>query len=77
MRLPGIFDFTLVGSVQQMWQSGAYPLSMIVAFMSGIWTYLKLALVGTLFWAPPRVLPAWRRGLWLLWCAALLWWWWW
>jgi len=63
--MPGIFDFTLVGSVEQMWQSHSYPLSIIVALMSGVWTYAKLALVGALFWAPPSWISVRRRGLWL------------
>ena len=40
-----------------------YPLSIIVAAMSGIWTYTKLLLVGFLFWAPPKHLSVKRRGL--------------
>lgn len=65
VNFPGVFDFGLVSSVEQMWQAHAYPLSIIVAFMSGIWTYLKLILVGILFWASPTQFSVRRRGLWL------------
>ena len=63
VQMPGVFDFGLLSSVEDMWQSGAYPLSVIVAFMSGMWTYIKLLLIGYLFWASPERLPTTQRGV--------------
>mmetsp|Transcript_10112 Transcript_10112/g.19792 ORF Transcript_10112/g.19792 Transcript_10112/m.19792 type:complete len:2068 (+) Transcript_10112:36-6239(+) len=42
---PSIFDFTLQNTIQDMWDAGVYPLSILVAVFSGGWTYLKLLLM--------------------------------
>lgn len=38
-----IFDFGLANTVRDMWDAGIYPLSIMVAFFSGAWPYVKLA----------------------------------
>ena len=37
-----IFHFSLMGSVEDFWQSGAYTLAILIALFSGIWPYIKL-----------------------------------
>ena len=35
----------------------------IICFLSGIWTYLKLLLMALCYWLPPRQLPVSWRGV--------------
>lgn len=40
-----IKEFTLAGSVSDMWHAGVYPLSLLIAVFSGAWPYIKLILM--------------------------------
>ena len=42
IEIPSLFDFGLINSVTDMWKAKVYPLSILIAFFSGIWPYLKL-----------------------------------
>lgn len=61
IRTPPSFDFSLVSSVRDMWNAGTYPLAIIVAVGSGIWPYVKLAVMLACWLAPPRRFPIWIR----------------
>lgn len=52
-KIPDLFKFTLKSSIQEMWNAGVYPLSILIAVASGGWPYLKLALC-LLVWLLPR-----------------------
>jgi hypothetical protein len=52
VRLPSLKDFTLLGSIEDMWNGGAYPLAVLIAFFSGVWPYIKL-LTMLLCWLTP------------------------
>eukprot|EP00605_Chrysophyceae_sp_TOSAG23-4_P001054 GSChrysophyteH1.ASY1.ANO1.1159.1 assembled CDS len=39
------FTFTLSGTVRDMWNAKVYPLSILIAFFSGCWPYVKLAVM--------------------------------
>ena len=69
--LGSMFQFSLANSVKDMWKAGVYPLSMLIALCSGGWPYLKLALAGTCWLAPPSRLPVERRETLLIWLDAL------
>jgi hypothetical protein len=36
-----------------MWDAGVYPLSVLIAVLSGAWPYLKLLLIGACWVCPP------------------------
>lgn len=61
--VPSVFNFALVNSVSEFWQSGSYPLAIIIAFFSGVWTHLKLLLIGVVYWTPPSTFSLRRRGV--------------
>eukprot|EP00596_Hydrurales_sp_CCMP1899_P009730 CAMPEP_0119040798 /NCGR_PEP_ID=MMETSP1177-20130426/10836_1 /TAXON_ID=2985 /ORGANISM="Ochromonas sp, Strain CCMP1899" /LENGTH=1435 /DNA_ID=CAMNT_0007006205 /DNA_START=495 /DNA_END=4805 /DNA_ORIENTATION=+ len=37
-----VFAFGLLGTVVSMWEAQVYPLAILVAFLSGLWPYIKL-----------------------------------
>merc|ERR1719198_2188019 len=51
-----------------MWQAGVYPLSILIAFLSGLWPHIKIIMM-MICWALP--FPKYDRGLCLLWLDAL------
>ena len=51
-----------------MWDAGVYPLSVLIALLSGGWPYLKLLLIGVCWVCPLRVR---RRETILQWLDAL------
>jgi len=63
VALPPLFKFTLMNSVEDMWNAKAYPLALLIALMSGIWPYIKLVMMGACWWLPPAILPISRRDL--------------
>lgn len=58
------FQFALAESVLRFWRTGGqgYTLSLLIAFYSGVWPYVKLCLTLFCLWAPPAVLPEQTRG---------------
>ena len=61
VKIPSLFDFGLVNSVTDMWEAGVYPLSILIAFFSGIWPYLKLILMLFAFVTPASLLKKEKR----------------
>jgi hypothetical protein len=63
---PGsIFDFRLSNTVRDMWFAGVYPLSILVAFFSGAWPYIKLFSMFVTWLTPTSLVTAKQRG-WVL-----------
>lgn len=65
--LPSLFDFGLINSVTDMWTAGVYPLSILIAFMSGIWPYLKVVLMIGCWFFPVKWMKVSTRGSMLSW----------
>eukprot|EP00980_Cylindrotheca_fusiformis_P003483 scaffold781_cov132-Cylindrotheca_fusiformis.AAC.2 len=42
IRLPGLFEFSLVNTITEFYRAGIYPLLFLVLVFSGIWPYAKL-----------------------------------
>ena len=61
IQVPSLFDFGLINSVTEMWKAKVYPLSIIIAFFSGIWPYLKLILMLISFLTPTSILKKRKR----------------
>lgn len=59
--IQNLFDFTLINSVQDMWEAGSYMLAIIIAFFSGIWPYLKLIVMQVCWLMPVSTLSPRRR----------------
>lgn len=59
--LPSLFDFTLQNTVKDMWTSGDYSLSILVAVFSGIWPYLKIVIMLGCMLTPPSYMSASKR----------------
>jgi hypothetical protein len=59
--LPSVFDFTLQNTVKDMWTSGDYSLSILVAVFSGIWPYLKIVMMLMCMVVPPAYLSLPKR----------------
>ena len=61
VKVPSLFDFGLINSVTDMWKAGVYPLSILIAFFSGIWPYLKLIMMLIAFTTPSSLLKKEKR----------------
>ena len=48
------FNFSLVSSVEHMWDGGAYALALLIAILSGAWPYIKLISMLVLWYVPVR-----------------------
>ncbi|KAH9254574.1 hypothetical protein BASA81_007331 [Batrachochytrium salamandrivorans] len=57
-----LLSFGLAGSVNDMWNSGAYPLAVIIALASGAWPYGKQILLLFAWLAPSTILHPLSRG---------------
>lgn len=53
------------------WTAGVYPLSILIAFFSGAWPYIKLATMFTSWILPTSLLPLPQRDSWLIWLDIL------
>lgn len=71
LTVPKVFDFSLGGSVRDMWENGAKELAIFIAIFSGIWPYTKQIITFVLWFAPTRWVSVKRRGSTLLWLDAL------
>lgn len=58
---PPVFSFGLANTIQDMWDAEVYPLALLIAFFSGAWPYIKLALLALCWVAGPGTLPVTRR----------------
>jgi hypothetical protein len=47
-----LFTFDLAGTIKDMWEAEVYPLALLVAIMSGVWPYTKLARCSSLSSSP-------------------------
>lgn len=68
---PSIFDFTLSNTVTDMWKAGVYPLSVLIAFFSGAWPYIKLAAMFCLWFTHSSLVSVKRREWYLEWLDIL------
>ena len=62
IEIPSLFDFGLINSVTDMWKAKVYPLSILIAFFSGIWPYLKLILMLISFITPSSLINKNKRS---------------
>eukprot|EP01084_Bolivina_argentea_P205248 350666_1 len=58
LAIPPLFKFTLSNSVKDMWNAGLYPLSMLICGFSGVWPYVKLAMILVCWVTPLKALNA-------------------
>ena len=56
IKAPSLYDLGLVNSVHDMWVAGCYILSVLIAFFTGIWPYIKLILMLISFFLPTSIL---------------------
>ena len=62
--LPTIKTFSLINTVRDMWRAQAYLLCVLIAFLSGVWPYIKLGLMLLAWWLPGTYLSArWRERM--------------
>ena len=62
IEIPSLFDFGLINSVTDMWKAKVYPLSILIAFFSGIWPYLKLIMMLISFITPSSLINKNKRS---------------
>lgn len=58
---PAIFSYGLGNTIKDMWNAEVYALSILVAFFSGAWPYVKLFAMLLCWVLPPGVLTLWWR----------------
>ncbi|CAE7290805.1 unnamed protein product [Symbiodinium microadriaticum] len=62
--LPPTFQFSLIGSIKDMWQGKVYGLAFLILGFSGLWPYIKPILMLVCWFTPPsRLSVAKRQGL--------------
>jgi hypothetical protein len=61
VNLPSVFDFSLIGSIKDMWDSRSYMLAWMVIIFSGVWPYVKLLMMLFCWFTPTGVLSASKR----------------
>lgn len=66
-----VFEFGLANTVSDMWEAEVYPLSILVAFFSGAWPYIKLAAMFVCWVLPTSALPLRHRDSVLRWLDIL------
>jgi uncharacterized paraquat-inducible protein A len=57
-----LFNLTLTGTINDMFNAGIPALGVVIALMSGCWPYIRLALLALAFVLPPRALSPRARG---------------
>jgi hypothetical protein len=62
IEIPSLFDFGLINSVTDMWKAKVYPLSILIAFFSGIWPYVKLIMMLISFITPSSLINKNKRS---------------
>jgi len=60
--IPSLFAFSLGHTIEEMYSAGIWTLLLVVVVFSGIWPYLKLALMLVAWVAPPDFLSKSQRG---------------
>lgn len=71
LEIKKIFDFSLAGSIKDMWEAGAKELAIMIIIFSGIWPYLKQSITLFLWFASPKIVKVKRRGTLLIWLDVL------
>jgi len=71
LMLPKLFEFSLAGSVRDMWKNGAKELAVFIAIFSGVWPYTKQTITFFLWFAPTKWVSVQKRGSILLWLDTL------
>jgi len=71
LALPSMFAFSLGNTVRDMYEAKIYALMLLVVVFSGIWPYVKLALMVLAWCAPISVLSIGLREKLLVWLDAL------
>lgn len=71
MSLSRIFDFSLAGSIKDMWQKGAKELAVFIVIFSGIWPYTKQSVTFFLWFSPTRWMSVRKRENTLMWLDTL------
>lgn len=56
LEFPSIFDFSLIKSIEDMWNAKAYILSLCIAIGSCVWPYTKLVLMLVLWIIPSTII---------------------
>lgn len=64
--LGSMFDFGLTSTVTDMWDAEVYTLAVLIAFFSGAWPYVKLAVMLLSWILPPGLLSLERRETFLV-----------
>lgn len=67
----GFYEFSMVNSMQEMWNANAHGLAVCLALFSGIWPYTKLLFTLFLWFTPTRWISSKRRGSILRWLDIL------
>jgi hypothetical protein len=62
LRFPSLFGFSLFNTAKDMFDAKIYPLFFLVVMFSGVWPYVKLALMLAAWMSPKSVLSSERRG---------------
>jgi len=61
---PPVFAFGLAGTVSDMWEAKVYALSILIAFFSGAWPYIKLCSMLAMWVLPPAIVsPSTRENV--------------
>ena len=61
-----LFTFGLGNTVQDMWDAEVYLLAILIAFFSGFWPYLKIAVMFLAWTLPVRQFSEETRNIWLI-----------
>ena len=70
IKVPPILDFTIINSITGMCQANVYLLSLIIAFLSGIWPCIRLLIMLIIFLTPSSILKKSKRESILMFCDA-------
>jgi len=71
LSFPSLFSFSLGNTVREMYKAGIYPLMLLILVFSGIWPYLKLAMMIFAWVAPMELFSHAQREKLLIWLDAL------
>ncbi len=70
-RADGFFMFSMVDSIEEMWEVGAKALAVLVSIVSICWPYVKQVMLVILWFVPPKYVSVSRRGTILHWLDLL------
>jgi hypothetical protein len=70
-RINEIFRFSMAESIQDMWESGAKELAILILVFSGVWPYTKQLTILSLWFMPPKFVSVSKRESIFLWLDTL------